>query len=96
MHVDRAFFDVHIAAPDAIEQLAARIDTLGVLHEELQQAVFGRAEWHGLLAHGHAMPGRIELELAGFDRRAALPGVERRSTAWMRASSSRGLKGFVT
>src|SRR5439155_23942840 len=38
VHVDRALLDVHVPAPDAIEQLIAGIDALGVRHEEFEHA----------------------------------------------------------
>src|SRR5271165_2141850 len=44
MHVDGALVDVDVAAPDAVEQLLAREHAARMLQEELEQAVFGRAE----------------------------------------------------
>src|SRR5690606_4552045 len=42
--VDGAFVDIDVIAPDAIEQLFARIDTARMAHEIFEQAVFGRAQ----------------------------------------------------
>src|ERR1700675_4541677 len=42
--VDGALVDIDVAAPDAVEQLLAREHAAGMLEEELQQAIFGRAE----------------------------------------------------
>jgi hypothetical protein len=37
----------HFAAPDAVEQLLAREHSAGTLHQELQQAIFGRPQIDG-------------------------------------------------
>ena len=74
MHVDRAFLDVDIAAPDPVEQLAARVDALRMRHEELQQPVLGRAERHGLSPTVTRWLGRIELEPAGLERFSVAAG----------------------
>src|SRR4029077_6541704 len=50
MNVDGAFLDVHIPTPPAVQQLGARVDALGVLHEELEHAVFSRAQRYFLFA----------------------------------------------
>src|SRR5262245_52360678 len=42
--VDGALVDIDVAAPDAVEQLLAAEDAAGVLEEEFEQAVLGRAE----------------------------------------------------
>ena len=42
--VDGAFADVAVVAPYGIEQLAAREHPPRMLHEEAQQAIFGRTE----------------------------------------------------
>ena len=44
MDVDGALIDIDVAAPDGVEQLGARIDPAGRLHQEFEQAEFGRAE----------------------------------------------------
>src|ERR1700687_3616197 len=44
MHVDGALVDIDIAAPDAVEQLLAAEHPAGMLEEEFQEAIFGRAE----------------------------------------------------
>ena len=47
MHVDRALINVDVGAPHPVEQLLAREDTARALHQELEQAIFGRAEIDG-------------------------------------------------
>src|SRR3979490_3400737 len=44
MYVDGALVDIDVAAPDAVEQLLAAEHAAGMLEEEFQQAIFGRAE----------------------------------------------------
>ncbi len=46
VHVDRALFDEDVVAPDAVEQLRARVHALGVRHQEVQQLEFGRPHAH--------------------------------------------------
>src|SRR5580658_3681370 len=41
--VDGARLDIDVGAPDGIEQLLAREDTAGVLHEVVEQPELGRA-----------------------------------------------------
>ena len=60
VHVDGTLLDVHIAAPDAVEQLLAAVDALRVRHEELEQPVLGRTERHGAFADHDAVPGAIQ------------------------------------
>src|SRR5258706_667223 len=40
VHVDSALLDVHVVAPDLVEQLGARVDAARVRHEEAQHAEF--------------------------------------------------------
>jgi len=44
MDVDGALIDVDVAAPDAVEKLLAGKDAAGPLHQEFEQAIFGRPE----------------------------------------------------
>ena len=44
MDVDGALLDVHLVAPDLIEQLGARVHALGARQEEAEQPELGRAE----------------------------------------------------
>ena len=71
MHVDRAFLDVHAAAPDVVEQLGARVHAIGMGHEEMQQPVFGRADLHRPLAavalRQHPMGGAVDAQVADLD-----------------------------
>src|SRR5579864_683310 len=38
VHIDGTLLDVHIAAPDAVEQLLTTVDPLGMGHKEFEQA----------------------------------------------------------
>ncbi len=53
-----------------VQQLGAGVDALGVGHEEVQQAVFGRADRHRLVVGEHAMRGAVDADRA--DRHAAV------------------------
>ena len=44
MHIDCAFIDIHIAAPNAVEQLLAGKYPAGPLHQKFEQAEFRRAK----------------------------------------------------
>src|SRR6185295_20225924 len=46
MHIDGALIDIDIASPHAVEQLLARVDAARALHQEFEQAEFGRPEMH--------------------------------------------------
>src|SRR5258708_3960399 len=59
MHVDGARLDIDILAPYRVEQLLAREDAAGMLHEVAQQAELGRAEMDRLAAADHAMGHEI-------------------------------------
>src|SRR5215469_15584297 len=67
VYVDRALLDVDIPAPDAIEQLLARIDAFGMRHEELEHTVLGRTERDRVLAGKHTVARRIERKAAELD-----------------------------
>src|SRR6516225_1588312 len=60
MHVDGALLHVDVAAPDTVEQLIARVDALGVRHEELEHAVFGRTQGYRTLPDHHPVTPLIE------------------------------------
>src|SRR5690606_40128610 len=68
MHVDRAFFDVDITAPDMVEQLAARIGPLLVRHEELQQLELRRPHIDRLLLDEDTVAGRIQSQPLHLNR----------------------------
>src|SRR6478736_988305 len=64
MDVDGALVDVDVAPPDAVEQLLAREYAAGMLQEELQQAIFGRAEIDRPARARHAALVAVELDVA--------------------------------
>ncbi len=74
MHVDRAFLDLAAGAPDRIEQLVAAEHAARVFHEELDQAVFGRADLQLPAAPFHPVRHRVEPEVARLDRLAGQRG----------------------
>ena len=47
-----------------VQQLRAGVDALRVGHEEMQQAVFGRADRHRLVVGEHAMGGAVDTDRA--------------------------------
>src|SRR5579871_5533244 len=64
MHVDGALVDIDVAPPDAVEQLLAREDPSGPLHQELQQAVFGGPEIDRTAGPRHALLLPVDLDIA--------------------------------
>ena len=71
MYVDGALLDIDIAAPDAVEELLAGIDPIGVGHEELEHAVLGRPQHHRLVTGGDAVRHRVEAQALDVDDLAA-------------------------
>src|SRR5882762_2777230 len=67
MHVDGALLDEYVVAPDLVEELGARVDALGMGHEEMQQAELGGPELDDLAVGGHAARRRIEAQPADLD-----------------------------
>src|SRR6266853_4124978 len=67
VHVDGAFLDVHVAAPDAVEQLIARVYALRVRHEELEHAVLGGPGRDRALPYHHPVASLIEHQALEFD-----------------------------
>ena len=65
MHIDGTLLDEHVIAPHLVEQLGAAVHALGVGHQEMQQAEFGRPQIDGMLAGDNAMGHRIEAQCAG-------------------------------
>ncbi len=59
MHVDRARLDINVLAPHRVEQLLAREDTAGMLHEVAQQAKLGGAKMHRLAAADHTVGDQV-------------------------------------
>src|SRR5690606_4971712 len=62
VHIHGALFDIYIAAPDLIQQLATGVGALLVGHEELQQPVFGRADLRGCAIDGNAVADRVQVQ----------------------------------
>ena len=62
VHVYRTLLDVHMVAPDVIEQLRARIDAPRMRHEEVQQPELGGREIKALLAGADAVSRRVEAQ----------------------------------
>src|ERR1700692_4299 len=78
MDIDGALLDVHIATPNAVEQLLATVDPLRVRHKKLQQPVLGRSDGDRTIPRHDAMPGTIERQVIytdqlGFILAAAAP-----------------------
>src|ERR1700755_1870071 len=67
MHVDRAFFHVNVAAPDAIQELVTSVDTLRMSHEELEHAVLSGSQRHGPVGDHDAMAGLVESQTFELD-----------------------------
>ena len=72
MDIDGALFHVHAAAPDVVQQLGARIDALGMGHEEVQQAVLGGADLDRLvlasaIAREHPVRRAVDAQPADTD-----------------------------
>ena len=67
MHVHGALVDIDVAAPDAVEQLLAREDAAGALHQEFEQPEFGRPEPDLAAAARHAVRLAVELDVAGAE-----------------------------
>src|SRR6476661_9668372 len=44
VHIHRAFVDINVAAPDAVQQLLPAEHAAWMLQEKLQQAILGRTE----------------------------------------------------
>ena len=95
MHVHRAFLDENVVTPDLIQQLRARVDALGMRHEEVQQPELGGSELDRLAVAGDAVARGIETQPPTSTRSSVICGARRRSTAFTRALSSRGENGLV-
>ncbi len=61
MHVDRAFFDESMIAPDFIEQLRARKNTVRMRHQETQQFELGLIQFDFLAIDGNLITIGIDL-----------------------------------
>ena len=98
--VDRALGDVVAVAVGAVDQLAARVHPAGRAHQRAQQTELGHREDDRGLAPEALVALRVERQLAAPQRRLARLARRvrpaRRSSAFTRATSSRGLNGLVT
>ena len=61
--------DVHVAAPDPVEQLGAAVHALRVAEQEAQQPELGCAELDLAAVSGDAVRRRVESQRADLDRR---------------------------
>src|SRR5687768_12697786 len=64
MDVYSALVDINLVPPHTIEQLLARKNTAGPLHEKFEQAVLGRPKIHRAAAAGDALLLAIDLQVA--------------------------------
>src|SRR6478752_4049296 len=64
VHVDGALVDIDVAAPDAVEQLLAAEHATGMLEEEFQETIFGRAEIDRPARARDAALFAVELDIA--------------------------------
>jgi hypothetical protein len=67
VHIDGASLDVDIRTPDRIEQLLAREDAAGVLHEVFEQAEFRRPEMDLFTRALHPVCGAVDRDVADHD-----------------------------
>src|SRR5690606_38067242 len=67
VHVDRALLDLAVRPPHRIEQLAAREHAARMLHEELEQAILGRADPQRSTAALDPVGYRIEPQIARLE-----------------------------
>ena len=75
MDVDGALVDIDVAAPDAVEQLLAREHAARALHQEFQQAIFGRPEIDGAAVARDALLFAIEFDVADVEHSGDPLGV---------------------
>ena len=68
MDVDGARLDIDVLAPHRVEQLLAREDAAGMLHEMAQQAELGRAEMDRLAGARHAMRHQVHHDVGVAQR----------------------------
>ena len=65
MDVDGALVDIDVVAPDRVEQLLAREDPAGALHQEFEQLELGRPEMQLAAVPADAVRLAVELDVAG-------------------------------
>ena len=98
MDVHRSRVAGERVAPDALEELIAREDDPAVVEQLPEQVELLRREPNLLVADVHLALARVDREVAVLELlRLALrrSGAARRRTLFTRATSSRGLNGFV-
>ena len=97
MCVDAAIIAVGHAAQGVHADLVARDHLPGRAHQDFQDALLGAGQHHLVGAQAGPAGSRVQAQCA--DRQTGRGGLgissKRRSTAVMRAFSSRGLKGLV-
>jgi hypothetical protein len=97
VNIDRAIIDIDIVTPDAIEQLLTGIDPPRRTHQKFQQAELGRSKVDLAVLAPNAVGFAVEFDIA--DDLSALvisSGLDRRSSALMRAESSGIENGLTT
>src|SRR5882762_9740043 len=62
MHVHGALFHEDVVAPYLVQQLGARMHSLRVRHQKMQQAEFSGAQYHRFAVARDAVAGRIEFQ----------------------------------
>ena len=98
-HVERAVEPVVLALVELQVERFARLDLAGATREEEQQVELVARERDVVAADGDGARGGIDRQLAeAQDPRldSARPRGLRRSSAWMRATSTRGSTGLTT
>ena len=98
VHIDAAIEGRKLAAEHGIHQPFARHHASGLAQQHFQQIELDRSQIHGLAFEPNGPGCGIQLHVADADdirrRTSRLSPRVRRSTARMRATSSRGLNGF--
>ena len=68
VHIDGALLDEHMVAPYLVEQLRAGVHALGMGHEKMQQAEFGRPQVQRLAVAADPVRDRIQAQAVDLDR----------------------------
>src|SRR5688572_17689172 len=68
MDVHGALLDEHVVPPDVVQKLGARVHTVGMRHEEMQQPELGRPQDERVAPGAHPVADRVEPEAFDFDR----------------------------
>ena len=67
VYIDGALLDVDISAPDVIEQLSARINSICMSDEKIQQPILSRADRDRLIVNENAVCQPVDAQTAEFD-----------------------------